>query len=941
MKLFIKIFNYFKKYPSIGWILFIVGSSILVLSAVSLSYKEDISDFLPLDEHNKRELELYQEYSGAGKLFAIFSYKNEEDNRDRIVNAIDLFCEKLESRDSSNYISSVTSQIDMEKVMDISEFVYYNIPLFLEKEDYLRIDSLLSSKGYVEEKIRSDKELLMLPSSSVMAENMARDPLSLFSPVLNGLSHKESGINYDTYENYIFSPDGTKGIVILESSAGARESGRNRELISFLDNIKSETEQEYNDLSIHIIGGPAIAVANASRIKKDGIIAGSIAAVLILILLIYVFRNVRNIFLIFFSVGWGMLFALGCLGLYYDSVSVIVLGITSVIVGLALNYPLHLIDHLKGSKNKEKSIKEVIAPLVVGNITTVGAFLCLVPLNSIALHDLGLFSSFLLIGTILFVLIFLPHAVSDKRGVAMENKESRFLSALSNYSPERSRVTVLIIAGLTIVFAFFCRYTRFDSDMRNINYMTPEQREDMDYFQTLLSKDKGTETLYIVSEGKDSEEAMRRNRKLELFADSVVRKNGLSPLFRVSKYLPDKGEQEIRLERWRNFISKRGDSLLKEINEAAAYVGFAQEAFTPFESIISSDYSTITPEDFKALSETVFLQNISNDSKSGRTIVINSLEIPTGEIDEIKGSLEDVKEFGADFFDVKSLNGSIADTLSDDFNYIGFVCGGIVFIFLWISLGRFELAVISFMPMAVSWIWILGIMGMTGIQFNIVNLILATFIFGQGDDYTIFMTEGLIYEYAYRKKILASYKNSIIVSALIMFIGIGTLIFSEHPAMRSLGEVTVVGMLSVVLMAYLFPPLVFNYLIKKNGKVREYPVTLRTLLFRRSRLDDYSRVMGRYIYKGADVERDAYKTINKIKKEKLDTAHFSNINYAKESEGVVTIDSENNQGELALLLAYRNPEISFIALVDNDDTKLLLEGCAEGFVKNLRVEIKR
>lgn len=113
--------------------------------------------------------------------------------------------------------------------------------------------------------------------------------------------------------------------------------------------------------------------------------------------------------------------------------------------------------------------------------------------------------------------------------------------------------------------------------------------------------------------------------------------------------------------------------------------------------------------------------------------------------------------------------------------------------------------------MAVSWLWILGIMALFGMQFNIVNIILATFIFGQGDDYTIFMTEGAMYEYAYRRKMLASYKHSIIISALIMFIGIGTLIVARHPALHSLAEVTIAGMFSVVLMAYIFPPLVFKF----------------------------------------------------------------------------------------------------------------------------------
>jgi predicted RND superfamily exporter protein len=105
-------------------------------------------------------------------------------------------------------------------------------------------------------------------------------------------------------------------------------------------------------------------------------------------------------------------------------------------------------------------------------------------------------------------------------------------------------------------------------------------------------------------------------------------------------------------------------------------------------------------------------------------------------------------------------------------------------------------------------------MVLLGIQFNIVNIILATFIFGQGDDYTIFMTEGAVYEYTHRRPILASYRRAILLSALIMFIGIGSLIVARHPALHSLAEVTIVGMFSVVLMAFLIPPLMFRWLVR-------------------------------------------------------------------------------------------------------------------------------
>ena len=77
------------------------------------------------------------------------------------------------------------------------------------------------------------------------------------------------------------------------------------------------------------------------------------------------------------------------------------------------------------------------------------------------------------------------------------------------------------------------------------------------------------------------------------------------------------------------------------------------------------------------------------------------------------------------------------------------------------------------------------------------------------------MTEGCISEYIHEKPILAPYKRSIILSALIMFIGIGTLIFAKHPALHSLAEVTIIGMFSVVLMAYLIPPLLFRWMMKR------------------------------------------------------------------------------------------------------------------------------
>jgi len=65
--------------------------------------------------------------------------------------------------------------------------------------------------------------------------------------------------------------------------------------------------------------------------------------------------------------------------------------------------------------------------------------------------------------------------------------------------------------------------------------------------------------------------------------------------------------------------------------------------------------------------------------------------------------------------------------------------------------GRIELALFTFIPMVISWIWILGIAAIFDIKFNFVNIIIATFIFGLGDDFSIFVTDGLLHKYKYKK----------------------------------------------------------------------------------------------------------------------------------------------------------------------------------------------
>ena len=457
--------------------------------------------------------------------------------------------------------------------------------------------------------------------------------------------------------------------MLLNSPYGGSETASNERLLDLL-NTKADsvsrlltpdsclltpsllTPSLLTPLNIRFCGAPVIAVTNASQIKTDSLLSVCIAAVLILLLLWFFLRSLRHILLIALTIGWGWVFAIACLSWVHQEVSVIVIGISSIIVGIAVNYPLHLIAHLGHTSDVRQALQEIVKPLVVGNITTVGAFLALVPLRAAALRDLGLFSSFLLIGTILFTLIWLPQMVCYSRNcysrkeeggarplVACYRRDARMrkentptadtasdsasvISPSSFLLPPSSKkihkILPIILLLLTAFFGYHSLHTAFDADLTHINYMTPVQRSDMALLQQLMPT--------------DSQRQQELNRRIPTTPET----------------------QQDRLQLWQSWTSSHRDQLSLSLRDEATRAGFTPSSFDPFFSLLSPA-SDISPSSF-------LFPPSSNYSSNH-----------------------------------PSLFSSIASHLSDDFNYIGWACACIVFFFLWASFRSLPLP-LGFVP---------------------------------------------------------------------------------------------------------------------------------------------------------------------------------------------------------------------------------------------------
>ena len=815
-----KLHNFFKGRAIIRWGVLAVLTLLALASASTLSFKENIEDFLPLSPTEKLRMAVTSDVSGLNQLFVIFEPTDSAlSDPDRIVQAIDAFAKAVDERDTEGWTAGMLTEVDAENLSRWTDFIYGHLPLFLTQADYARMDSLLGTEGFIPSKLDEAAAAMMFPSGGLAEQFALRDPLGLFAPILEDEVANRSLRNCELYEGHIFTPGFKKAIVTLSSPFAGSETGQNAQLVRLLESsIRQMQHAGFPDIKAHVAGGPEVAVGNARQIMHDSLLAVAISAVLIVGILLASFRNLRDILLIALSVLWGWLASLGAIALVRDDISMIAVGISSIIVGIAVNYPLHLISHVRHSSHGiREAIREVRTPLLVGNVTTVAAFLALVPLRSSALSDLGLFASFLLIGTILFVLVWLPMLLKPKEDSPTtdspaplgENFSRQELpqKGVEGSSPSPFHLfTFSLFAVLTLLFGYYSLRTEFDANVAHINYMSPEQKEDIRWAEELLGRSDGDAavTLYLLSSAPTYREAILISEKHQSTIDSLLKAGIVKRHRGTARLLPSVGEGERRINLWHNWL-QRHPSLLRDVQDEAEKHGFEADAFSGFARIVEADYAPLPFERFDTLTS-VLLRSHLSDAMDRRTIV-ETLHVERENVAEVEAALPEA-------FDVASLHDSVARALSDDFNYIGLVCSSVVFLFLWLSFRRIELAVIAFIPMAVSWIWILGIMQMLGIKFNIVSIILATFIFGQGDDYTIFMTEGSVSEYIHGRRVLTSYRRSIILSALIMFIGIGSLIFSRHPALHSLAEVTIIGMACVVMMAMIIPPMLIKWLIR-------------------------------------------------------------------------------------------------------------------------------
>lgn len=812
-KFFIFIYEWFDRHKGIFNFVLISSIILFVAMASQIGLQENITNFFNTTNDNKNST--FQTVEAKDKIIVMLS----GDNPDNIIASAEIFENKLNSLVDDGLISKITAYADEETVAHCTTFIYEYLPIFLTDEDYAQLEYKIS-KTEVNKSVRNVYNVLTSPSGMIIGDVVMRDPLNIGTHLLKKFEQFNPNLQYEIYNGRLFTSDLSTMLMFIQPSCGMGDTGNNDRLVSGLED--AEGAAEINSVAIDCIGGPIVAVYNARQIKKDTTITLGLAMMFILIVIFFSFRNKLSIPFIILPPIYGSLFALAMVWLVQGEISTIAIGAGTVVLGIAFSYSIHIVAHLNNSSSPKEIIKELASPLTIGCFTTIGAFAALMFTSSALLQDMGLFSVFTLIGTTIFSLVFLPQFL---KGFKVK-KKSRLLDKIEQfvgYKYEGKPWIILPIVLLTFVALFFYQDVEFDGNMSNINYM-PKHLVEAEKRSIAIFGDKSNE-VYIVTGSENLDALVKEYSQLEDILEQYRKSDKINDIVTIDNFVISESEQKRRIDKWNRFWEEKGVIIMGIIDSVAIDCGFKKGAFSQFEELIKHKYDICHYTDEQVENVPVISEWVNSSSIIS---ILSRISITNENKADLYADIDKLPNTAV--IDRGYFSSKMVESTSNDFDYILLVSSLIVFLALLISYGRIELTLLAFLPMAISWVIILGMMAIFDMKFNIVNIILATFIFGIGDDFSIFIMDGLLQEYKNGKKMLDAHKTAIFFSAFTAIVGMGVLIFAEHPALKSIALISVLGLSVVVLVSYTIQPLLFHWLVTKQTEVGEFPYTFGSII---------------------------------------------------------------------------------------------------------------
>lgn len=761
-------------------------AGLLILAGVTLPFlprDNSIENMLPGNSGIHRMLSFLHEARFASQV-AISFERNEDISPTEFTAAIDQAVQRLDSP----YIERIIHKIDIPKAGADIAFFQQQLPSLMDEPQFTALTNRLRSDA-VAVTLRRKMLDLMRPGGSIALPLMQRDPFEIEQDMLTRLQTlaSSSGYTVQIQNGYLFSADGLHALVVLETSAPATDGTASHEL---LDSVNAALSGLPAGVTADVVCGHRHAVSNEAILKRDVQRAVLAAAIGFFLLFAFCFRDHRAQFIFAIPLA-SVLLSIHICRWITGSLSLFVLGFGVVIVGIAVDYGIHVYVAIRAAADPAAAWRRVVRPVVLGALTTLGVFAAFFAAGVPGYSQMAVFSISSILLSLLGALFVLPLLIKPRETPVLKSAARTFRASGGFFV-----FWLVLLAVLIIPFPKLS----FDSDLRALDGSEPAVWEAEENFRFVWGS--GAETLaLVVLDAPELESALKANDELY----DAVRKQGNADEFSsFSNVWKSRAHRSKNRARWQAFWTPGRIQNLRA-TFAEQDLGFKPDAFNPFFQTLET-----IPELADAPNGNQIFDNLQTrftQSLGGTSQLISFFPDTEEWMSRVKQAQGDSEAL---LISRREIDRVLSSETVRTVKRLASLAVVLVILFTVLLMRRPSEVILALLPAGVSVLAVLKTLQTVGLPINIPTLISGIVVIGLAIDYGIFMVFGS------KRGTLAEVYTAVTLSTVTSLIGAGVLLLTRHPALFSIGVTLVAGLTAAYATALCAVPFLFRFLLKKK-----------------------------------------------------------------------------------------------------------------------------
>jgi predicted exporter len=790
-KLLFDLYNYFSPQKPIIYAATLATVMVSIVAFYNLNVHEDIRSMLPDDKSDAAlNFKLLQQAPFSRKVIINLKGGAHTPGSD-LIDAVD----RLALSMTPPFFSRVVTGPGESMSLEFIPWLVKAGPNLFTDQDLEKIEQKLTTE-YIRRSLKGLYTKLLTAEGSAMKGLFQIDPLDLRTRGLEKLRFLNIIPQMQIRNGHFISPDGHDALIIAETPLEFTDPLHARKMLTHFQRLVEAVIP--NTIDVSLISGHRYTLANSETIKRDVITILACSSVGLFLVFLIFLRTWGGFFVYLVPISVFCIAGAG-ISLAYPSVSAVTIGFGAVLLGISMDFAIHVYFAIKTQFNKvAAAVAQVAQPVVFCALTTLGAFGVLLFSSLPIQRQLSVFLMIGIIASLILSLIVLPQLIKFDQPT-----ENSIINRIFIKFQPMPKAIIAIWLLLMACCALQATKLQFNGDLRALNLVPDEIRASETKLRQTWGNFRGNAVIF--AGGNDLQSALETNDRLfELLKGAMPDEAIVS----IAPIMPAISTQKTNRERWHNFWSNETKAYVRQLlSTEGRSLGFRADAFAPFFEYLERPSSSITPDNLRALGLGDMVDSLIIRTDEGVQVLTMVPDAP--KVADFIGRLNS-ELAGIRFASQEQFRITISQAIEDDF--LWFIIKASVVVCLCISLfcRNLKMILMTLIPVVSGMLFMVGVMGALGMAFNLFNVVAAILIIGLGVDYGIFMVNKML------KGSDQGTEQAVLVSGLTTLAGFGALVLARHPALHSIGTTVLLGIVAAIPSALVVIPAIFRCGVRKD-----------------------------------------------------------------------------------------------------------------------------